>query len=217
MAKDLVIVLNNGSLNSAVATALAAQKFRPIMMYAETSAAPAARSRAAYDQQVAHFKPYREHTLAMTFMAALPSAADTAAVDPRQGGMLAPELLRLLPVLASAMPFAAHYQASAIYLGLRTGPHADELAQATEYLQILSEMIQIPCRQPEIEIVAPLLELDQWQVVDVGYQAGAPLDRTWSCVDQSAEPCGSCRGCRQREAAFIQAAKPDPMRPAKKS
>jgi hypothetical protein len=32
VAKDLAIVLNNGSVNSAVVTALAAQRFRPIMM-----------------------------------------------------------------------------------------------------------------------------------------------------------------------------------------
>ena len=68
MAKDLAIILNNGGINSAVATALAAQKYRPILLFAETGGATAGRSRAAYDQQVAHFKPFREHTLAMPFV-----------------------------------------------------------------------------------------------------------------------------------------------------
>ena len=35
MAKDLALVLNNGSLNSAVTTALAAQRFRTILIYAD--------------------------------------------------------------------------------------------------------------------------------------------------------------------------------------
>ena len=35
MAKDLAIVLNNGSLNSAVAAALANQKYRLIMLHSE--------------------------------------------------------------------------------------------------------------------------------------------------------------------------------------
>ena len=53
MAKDLAIVLNNGSVNSAVVTALAAQKYRPIMLHAEVEQHPGSRVRAAYDQQVA--------------------------------------------------------------------------------------------------------------------------------------------------------------------
>jgi len=35
MAKDLAIILNNGSINSAVTTALAAQKYRVVLLYAE--------------------------------------------------------------------------------------------------------------------------------------------------------------------------------------
>src|SRR5687768_10122036 len=101
MAKDLALVLNNGSLNSAVTTALAAQRFRTILVHAEIVSG-AARSRAAYDQQVAHFKPYREHTLPMPYLAQLAAPADTQAVDPRQSGVLAPQLLTLLPLIAAA-------------------------------------------------------------------------------------------------------------------
>src|SRR5215218_6231040 len=127
MAKDLAIILNNGSVNSAVATALAAQKFRSVMLHveampAEGAGAPQApRARAAYDLQVAHFKPYREHTLAMPFLSMLespgsPQAAAPAAADPRQASV-APQMTALLPMLAAAGRFAAHYQAAAIYLG----------------------------------------------------------------------------------------------------
>src|SRR2546429_7656549 len=71
MAKDLAIVLNNGSVNSAVTTALAAQRYRPIMLYAEITPQAGSRARAAYDQQVAHFKPYREHSVPMTYFAGI--------------------------------------------------------------------------------------------------------------------------------------------------
>jgi len=217
MAKDLAVILNNGSLNSAVTTALATQKFRPIMIYFDLGPGTTSRMRAAYDLQVAHYKPYREHTLSMPILTALPSTSDAAvAADPRQPGLVAPQLVNLLPLISAAVPFAAHYEASAIYLGLRIGPSPDELAQATEYVQILNELVQIPCQQQELEIVTPLLELEPWQVVDVGVQVAAPLDRGWSCLEETPEPCGSCRGCRNRETAFQQAAKPDPLRPARK-
>jgi 7-cyano-7-deazaguanine synthase in queuosine biosynthesis len=218
MAKDLCIVLNNGSLNSVVTTALAAQKYRPILLYVETHSQPPAGMRAAYDQQVAHFKPYREHTLSMRFLQTVePSGSSSAlAADPRHTGLLAPQLTRLLPLVATAVPFAAHYQAAAIYMGLRVGPGGDDLARATEYVQVCNELIQLPCGMSDVELLTPLLELEPWQVVDVGFQVDAPLERGWSCLEQTPDPCGICRGCRQREAAFTQAAKPDPLRPARK-
>ena len=221
MAKELAIILNNGSLNSAVATALAVQKYRPLMLYAEALEQPGSRARAAYDQQVAHFKPAREHTLPMPFLTALaplgrePAAQAAASVvlsDPRSLSSLAPRLLELLPLIAAAARFAAQHGASAIYLGLRVGEDGDALAQATEYVQVWNEMIQMPCARPEVEVITPLLELEPWQVVDVGSQVSAPFDRTWSCLDDGAEPCWACPGCRAREAAFQRAAKPDPMR-----
>jgi 7-cyano-7-deazaguanine synthase len=224
MAKDLAIILNNGGINSAVATALAAQKYRPILLYAETAQAEGTRARAAYDQQVAHFKPYREHKLSMPFVAAVDGhgaagaapgvGASAAAADPRHHAPLGPQMVELLPLVAAAVRFAAHYQAVAVYLGLRVGPRGDELSQATEYVQVWNELVQMPCGQPELELTTPLLELEPWQVVDLGFQVGTPFERTWSCVAEGerGEPCWACRGCRTREAAFQQAAKPDPLR-----
>ena len=30
---------------------------------------------------------------------------------------------------------------------------------------------------------APLLELEPWQVVDLGFQVAAPFEKTWSCTE----------------------------------
>ncbi len=217
MAKDLAIILNNGSLNSAVVTALAAQKFRPVLIYGETIPTSGTRQRNAYDLQVAHFKPYREHTVAMPFLAALPGSGLPSTVsDPRAPTILASGLVAMLPLIAVASRFAVHYEASAIYIGLRAGTAGDELAQASEYIQIWNELLQMPCQQPELSIETPLLEMEPWQIVEVATQIGAPLDKTWSCMETGQEHCGMCRGCRQRDAAFAHAAKPDPMKPVKR-
>jgi 7-cyano-7-deazaguanine synthase len=217
MAKDLAIILNNGSINSAVTTALAVQKHRPILLHAEVAQQAGSRHRAAYDMQVQHFKPYREHALPMPFLGLMQPTANSAATmltaaDPRANAGASNQVLGLLPLIAAAARYAVHYSATAIYVGLRVGPQGDELARATEYFQIWNELLQMPCGQPELDVTAPLLELEPWQVVDVGYHVNAPLDRTWSCAEETNEPCGSCRGCRARDAAFVQAGKPDPMR-----
>lgn len=218
MAKDLAIVLNNGSINSAVTTALAAQKFRVVMLYAELGDLPGPRSRAAYEQQLAHFKPYREHTMAMPYLSVVEPSEELAAAasDPRHPTPIAPQMVDLLPVVATALRFAVHYQANSVYLGLRLGNDVDKLAQATEFGQIWNEMMQLPCNQPELMVEMPLLELEPWQVVDVGFQASTPFDKTWTCTEAGSEPCWACRACRTREAAFQQAAKADPLRVVRK-
>jgi 7-cyano-7-deazaguanine synthase len=218
MAKDLAIVLNNGSLNSAVATAMAAQKYRTILVFAEVEQGPGSRARAAYDQQVAHFKPYREHTIAMPYLAAIAAPKESAAggSDPRQRAPLRPQMLELLPLVAAAVRYAVHHRAAAVYTGLRVGSQGDDLAHATEYFQIWNELIQNPCGQSELSIECPLLELEPWQVVDAGFQVHTPFERTWSCTENTSEPCWACPSCRAREAAFQQSGKPDPMRAVKR-
>jgi len=220
MAKDLAIVLNSGSINSAVATALAAQRYRLVMLHAEVGDG-GTRARAAYDQQVGHFKPFREHSLAMPFLATVrdpKSAAAALASDPRaQTANLGPQMIDLLPLIAAGVRYATFYHASAVYLGFRVGGTGDELATATEYTQVWNELVQLPCGMKELDVVMPLLELDPWQVVDVGYQVNAPLEKTWSCLEEGTEPCWACPGCRAREKAFQQAGKVDPLRVAKKN
>lgn len=218
MSRDLAIVLNSGGLTSAVVTALAAQKYRPVLLNVQASPQVGTRTRSAYDQQVAHFKPYREHTLTMEFLAGLDKLDPgiSQGTDPRAVPAVAPRLLEMLPLIAVATRFAVHYQTAAIYLGLSVGSGGDELAQANEYMQIWSEMLQIPCAQTDLELITPLLDLDLWQVVDVGFQLGTPFEKTWSCIDEVAEPCAACDKCRARQMAFAQAGKPDPLRTPRK-
>src|SRR5947208_3486975 len=90
------------------------------------------------------------------------------------------------------------------------------IAHATEYAQIWNELIQMPCNHAEVTVEMPLLELEPWQVVDVGFQVSAPFDRTWSCLEGGSEPCWACKGCRARESAFQQSGKADPLRVVRK-
>jgi hypothetical protein len=129
----------------------------------------------------------------------MPNATpEQSAAVARMNAALAPQMLELMPLLSAAARYAAHYKAVAIYFGLRVGSQGDDLSQATEYVQIWNELLQMPCSMPDVEVLTPLLELDPWQVIDVGYQVNAPLEKTWSCTEDGAEACWACRGCRRR-------------------
>jgi 7-cyano-7-deazaguanine synthase in queuosine biosynthesis len=218
MAKDLAIILNSGSVNSAVVTAMAAQRYRPIFIHLSYNPQSGSRLQAAYEQQVSHFKPYREHTLAMPAIvpATRGSAGAAVAADPRAKGHLSLQMVDLLPLVSIGARLAAHYQTSAIYCGLRVGTQNDDLATGTEFVQVWNELLQLPCGMGEMELQAPLMELEPWQVVDLGFQTSAPLEKTWSCDEDGGDPCWACRGCRAREAAFQQAGKPDALHGVRK-
>lgn len=58
-----------------------------------------------------------------------------------------------------------------------------------------------------IEIVAPLLDMEKWEVLKKGLELGVPYEHTWSCYSQEQEPCGVCASCVIREKAMEKARK----------
>jgi len=211
MPRELAIALTDSSLCACVAITLAHQKYRLVLIQIDTGELNQSRRSALFDQQVAHFKPYRNHTLKHDSITK-PGKRDTQIVDPRAHDDLGQRLIGLLGVIARGIEVAAHYDATTIHLGLRVGLAGNDLARATEHLQIWNDLVQTTCGRPNIEIVAPLLEMDPWQVVDLGTQVDAPVQSSWDCELNQGDPCGTCGGCRWRETAFARAAKADPAR-----
>jgi len=217
MARELAVVLCNGSLASAVTAAVAAPRHRVVLAFVEPGP-NAGRPGQAFDALVTHFKPYRSHRLPMPFLASFakadPGGASAGEADPRSGEGVAARLLDLLPVVAMGLRLAAHYNAVALFAGLRAGADGggNDLARVAEFGQCWAELVQLTCGRPDLDVLLPLLELEAWQVVDLGQQVSAPLQLTWSCDGVVGDPCGQCRGCRQRDAAFVRAGRPDPAK-----
>lgn len=214
MARELAIVLVNGSISSTVALSLAAQRHRPIAVFAESTSPANSRVVQAVDDVAAAAKAYRVHRLPAGLALGKSDARPAGTAEPRGRDATVAALLDLLPILGAGLRLAAHHHATALYLGHRVGNDADAIARITEYAQIWSELVQVPCDRPNLEIMMPLLELDAWQVIDLGVQVDAPLGLAWSCYGGGNEPCGSCAGCVARDAAFVRSGRPDPQKPA---
>lgn len=212
MARELAVVLANGSIQSAVCAALAAQKFRTIMLFVETVPSPG-RTGIAFDALVQHFKPYRSHRVPMPFLTSVArNDSALAAADPRSHQNATAVLIELLPIVALGLRFAMHYGATAVYSGVRVGSESADTARVSEFSQLWNEMAQMTFERQELEVITPLLELEMWQVIDLGVQLDAPLGLTWSCETPVGDPCGECRKCRDRDAAFQRSGRPDPTR-----
>lgn len=56
---------------------------------------------------------------------------------------------------------------------------------------------------------APLVQWSKTRIVTEALRLGVPIARTWSCYSGGERPCGVCDSCRIRDAALIEAGRPD--------
>ncbi len=56
---------------------------------------------------------------------------------------------------------------------------------------------------------APLVNWTKTQIAQEALRLDVPIARTWSCYSGGEEPCGLCDSCRIRDAALIEAGRPD--------
>lgn len=69
-----------------------------------------------------------------------------------------------------------------------------------EYYSELEEVIEDSQRENPPELVLPFIHYDKEQVVEEGLRLGAPLEKTYSCIEGEEEyGCGECFQCEERE------------------
>lgn len=56
---------------------------------------------------------------------------------------------------------------------------------------------------------APLVQWSKTRIVQEALRLGVPIEATWSCYSGGNTPCGVCDSCRIRDAALIEAGRPD--------
>jgi len=61
-----------------------------------------------------------------------------------------------------------------------------------------------------VVIETPLIAMTKADIVRLGIELGAPLDRTWSCYRGEPMPCGTCDACVLRRRGFAEAGVADP-------
>ena len=60
-----------------------------------------------------------------------------------------------------------------------------------------------------IQLWAPLVTWSKTRIVEEALQLGVPIAKTWSCYSGGRKPCGVCDSCRIRDAALLEAGRPD--------
>jgi 7-cyano-7-deazaguanine synthase len=116
-------------------------------------------------------------------------------------------------LLSVAFALAVSVRADAVAFGVMAedvGPSDT----SPEFLRRFLDMEKVATRgslTPDVELLAPLIELPKAGVVTLGEKLGVPWNQTWTCFRGDDVHCGVCAACVERRGAFAEVGIPDPM------
>lgn len=73
-----------------------------------------------------------------------------------------------------------------------------------EFLESFNELFKVGL-PIDIEVKAPAIDLDKYEIVKLGSQVNAPMDLSYSCYKGSNIHCGVCESCMRRKRGFEKA------------
>jgi 7-cyano-7-deazaguanine synthase len=214
----LVVVLVSGGMDSCVALAWAAARYRVAMLHVNYGQRTEGKELACFRRLVAHYRPEASLVANASYLgriggssltdsrreiaeADMPGEVPTTYVPFRNGNLL-----------AVAAAWAETLGASQIVVGAveEDAPGYPDCRPA--FYEAAERLIALGTRpDTHITIEAPVIAKRKAEVVRMGGELGAPFDLTWSCYRSEARPCGACASCRRRAEAFAKAGVEDPL------
>lgn len=70
-----------------------------------------------------------------------------------------------------------------------------------EYMEEFNKLIEVGSPE-KIRIEAPCIDLNKEEIVELGFDIGAPMELSYSCYNGGKTPCGVCESCMRRKRAF---------------
>jgi 7-cyano-7-deazaguanine synthase len=219
MAQPLVIALLSGGLDSATAAALAREAgLRLVGLSLDYGQRHRRELEAA--ATLADALGMEEHHRLRVDLAAWggSSLTDPALAVPSggvQAGVIPSTYVpgRNTVFIALALSLAEARGAERVVLGVNAIDYSGYPDCRPDYLEAFQQLANLASRAGREghapRLWAPLLRLSKADIVREALRLQVPIASTWSCYGGGAEPCGLCDSCRIRDAALVEAGRPD--------
>ncbi len=225
MAKEKIVVLCSGGLNSAVVASIAVKEHALALLHVRCGHRASQKEAELFQEQVSFFE-VREHLVVdLPHFAAIGGNARVNRKRQIEDALALGEgpsnchIAGLIGTLVNvAFGWASAIGAGKILLGISEdlgppGPKTSSIYPdySQEYLQVCNHLINEASPWKEMSVEAPVIDLSRSEIVKIGHRLGTPFDLTWSCLSSATDPCGACVGCATRNRGFLDAALPDPI------
>jgi hypothetical protein len=216
MAQHETVLLNSGGMRSLVATAIVSQRYPAAGVVLVFIDEPPARGPAAaadsrpdislrhelFNAQADHYEFNRRIELKL----------------PEASGLQTAPGIPMAYRLMAAVDLAMKCEAARVIWPVQSSDNHDGVSRITETMLLAQQLMKLE-RGRTLAIEAPLLELTDFQLVQVGHQLNVPWELARSCTapvpklraGEMPPPCNQCAACQRRRAAFEHAAIEDPL------
>lgn len=109
---------------------------------------------------------------------------------------------------AIANSFAESAGAESIIVGWDLEEANNFPDNSIDFLNAFNNLLKIGTSN-KVKIIAPLMNMDKKEIVEIGYEVNAPMNLSFSCYDGKEFHCGVCESCLRRKRAFKDSNIPD--------
>ena len=214
-----VVALLSGGLDSATACALAREQGHRVIALSFDYGQRHRRELEAAARLARQLQLAEHHTVAVNLAAwGGSSLTDAAQPLPSQGvepGVIPSTYVpgRNTVFIAIGLSLAEARGATRLVLGVNAVDYSGYPDCRPDYLaayQTLADLATRAGREGQgAQLWAPLLHWSKTEIVRQALRLGVPIADTWSCYGGGERPCGRCDSCRIRDAALVEAGRPD--------
>lgn len=206
--------LISGGLDSTVVAAYMANTFdKNYFMFANYGQKTLSRELQSFNSLCDHFKPEAATVVDLTWMRAIGHSAlfeeETRLNEENRKREYVP--FRNANLLSAAVALAETVEAGHVLIGSvgtdRTCPD-NSVAFLRAFQGVVNEGTMT---DKQIQVIAPLINLDKKGAIELGIALGAPFELSWSCHNNSGDiACGGCSNCTARIQGFAELGLTDP-------
>lgn len=216
----LAVCLVSGGMDSCVTAAIAHEENDELaFLHASYGQRTERRERQAFEDLADFFKVKSRLVISLEHLARIGGSSLTDTSIPVASPEDAPRGIpssyvpfRNAHLLAAAVSWGEVIKATSIYIGAVAEDSSGYPDCRPEFYDAFQNVVNIGTKpETRIMIETPVIGMRKSEIIQKGFDLGAPLNLTWSCYQESELACGNCDSCALRLRAFREAGVVDPI------
>lgn len=227
--KETAVVLLSGGMDSAVAAAVAAKKYRLACLHLNYGQRTETRELECFYKLCHHYGVSERLIVDVTHLSQIGGSSltdhhvDVPNADEyalKKGGKQRASSIpntyvpfRNAHILAIAVSWAEVIGATRIFVGAVAEDSSGYPDTRREFYDAFEKVIKTGTKpETKIKIETPVIEMKKSEIVALGASLAVPFELTWSCYRENEKACGVCESCVLRLRGFNGAGVKDPIK-----